>query len=298
VFGGIRRTRSAGRATLNSVVRRWLSVVVLAGVVSAMIVAASGAGPKAARGAVRLVTPSGKPMPGAWQSYANAALVPTVRGRVTIRRASCPALPGAAGCVYTRRPRVIWLRPGVDDPRGVLLHELGHVFDLTVMNNRDRGRFRRIMGRGARRKWWQGSIPLAEQFAEAYSWCARYARIVSISRYSSYDYRPSARQHHRICALIKAVGRDREKAQLPVGLPVVTAPHPPPPLPPSTAAGTVPGDPSHDPGPQHPEDPNKKPTPTPTPTPTRSPVPTVPVPVPTARPTATPTIPPLPGGGL
>jgi hypothetical protein len=152
------------------------------------------------------------------------------------------------------------------------------------------------MGRSARRKWWQGSLPLAEQFAEAYSWCARYARIVSISRYSSYDYRPTSRQHHEICALIKSVAGDRAKAQLPIGIPVVTGPHPPPPLPPSTAAGTVPGDPNHDPGPQQPEDPNKpKPTPTPTPTPVTG---AVPVPVPTGSPTATPTIPPLPGGGL
>ena len=95
----------------------------------------------------------------------------------------------AAGCVYTRRPRTVYLRPGLRDPRGVLLHELGHVYDLKVMNNRDRGVFRRIMRRGSA-KWWRGAEPLAEQFAEAYSWCARYARIVSIARYSSYDYRP------------------------------------------------------------------------------------------------------------
>ena len=77
----------------------------------------------------------------------------------------------------------------------MLLHELGHVYDLKVMNNRDRGRFRRIMHRSATRKWWVGELPLAELFAEAYSWCARYTRIVSITRYSSYRYRPTAQQH-------------------------------------------------------------------------------------------------------
>jgi hypothetical protein len=39
------------------------------------------------------------------------------------------------------------------------------------MNNRDGGRFRRIT-RARTRAWWKGKIPLAEQFAEAYSFCA------------------------------------------------------------------------------------------------------------------------------
>ena len=55
----------------------------------------------------------------------------------------------------------------------MLLHELGHVYDLTVLSNRDRGRFRRIM-RMPHSAWWKGKRPLAEWFAEAYSWCARY----------------------------------------------------------------------------------------------------------------------------
>ncbi len=134
-----------------------------------------------------------------------------MHGRVRVRVQRCPARPASAGCVYTKRPRTIFVRPGLRDPRGVLLHELGHVFDLTVMNNRDRGAFRRIMRRRAA-KWWRGPEPLAEQFAEAYSWCARYARIVSIARYSSYDYRPTARQHKRICKLVRSAAGDRRAA--------------------------------------------------------------------------------------
>jgi hypothetical protein len=169
-------------------------VAVLVGLCSASAGAGAGAGAakqrRAAVGAVKLMTPGGKALPGRWQSWADASLVPTVLGRVVVRRARCPARPAAAGCVYTRRPRTIWLRPGLRDPRGVLLHELGHVYDLLVMNNRDRARFRRIVvGRGSARKWWKGARPPAEQFAGAYSWCARYARIVSITRYSSYAYR-------------------------------------------------------------------------------------------------------------
>jgi hypothetical protein len=184
---------------------------------------ASTSGAKASKGAVKLVTPRGKALRGPWQRYADRALVPTVHGRVRVRVQRCPARPASAGCVYTKRPRTIFVRPGLRDPRGVLLHELGHVYDLTVMNNRDRGAFRRIMRR-SRAKWWRGTEPLAEQFAEAYSWCARYARIVSIARYSSYDYRPTARQHKRICKLVRSAAGDRRAAAKPPALPVVTRP--------------------------------------------------------------------------
>ena len=207
---------------------------------------------------MKLVTPRGKALRGPWQRYADKALVPTVHGRVRVRVAALPGAPASAGCVYTRRPRTIFVRPGLRDPRGVLLHELGHVFDLTVMNNRDRGAFRRIMRRRAA-KWWRGSEPLAEQFAEAYSWCARYATIVSIARYSSYDYRPTARQHKRICKLVRSAAGDRRAAAKPPALPEVTRPHAPPPPPPSSAPGTVPGDPQRDPGAEAQADPDAHP---------------------------------------
>ena len=205
--------------------RRAFVVAMVAGACAAALIAGAALG--GAIGAVKLLTPRGKPLAAPWQSWADSALVPTVVGRVTVRRARCPARPSAAGCVYTRRPRSIWMRPGIDDPRGVLLHELGHVFDLTVMNDRDRGGFRRIMGRRTAR-WWRGRLPLAEQFAEAYSWCARYARIVSIARYSSYRYRPSAREHRAVCRLIQRAAADHTPARKPADVPVVTGPHPPP----------------------------------------------------------------------
>jgi hypothetical protein len=288
----MRRTTPRVRLSLQFVGGRsvvWLVAAAVAAVVGCVFVAGGAARVRAARGAVKLAAPGGKPMRGRWQSYADASLVPTVRGRVTVHLRRCPARPAAAGCVYIRRPRTIYLRPGLDDPRGVLLHELGHVYDLTVLNNRDRRRFRRIMHR--RVAWWKGRLPLAEQFAEAYSWCARYARIVSIARYSSYHYRPTAKQHRKICALIKHAARDRRPARPAPAAPVVTAPHAPPPPPPSTAPGTVPGDPKHDPGPQKPE----RPKPTPTPTGSLPPLPG-PTATPQPLPLPTPTPPPLFGG--
>ena len=185
---------------MSQVLRRLAVIVVLAGLGVGLglpvLRAASGA-PVAGRGAVRLVTPSGKRMPGKWQAWANASLVPTVSGRVTVRVTGCPGLPKAAGCVYTRQPRVVYIKPGLRHPRSVLLHELGHVYDLTVLSNRDRGEFKKIM-RTPYRRWWSGKRPLAEWFAEAYSWCARYSRIVSVDKYAIYDYDPTLEAASRL----------------------------------------------------------------------------------------------------
>ncbi len=69
----------------------------------AVIVAlvAAGAGPKARASAkLTMSAPGGRSLPGSWQRWARASLVPTVDGHVTVRLQRCPALPRAAGCVY------------------------------------------------------------------------------------------------------------------------------------------------------------------------------------------------------
>ena len=239
--------------------RSWLPAV-------AAVARALAAAPAGAVTELTMTAPGGRSLDGSWQRWARASLVPTVRGRVTVRLQRCPTLPRAAGCVYRKRPRTIFLRPGVRRPRSVLLHELGHLFDLRVMNNHDRGRFRRTMHAG-RRKWWAGRIPLAEQFAEAYSFCARYRRIASIGRYASYRYNPSRRQHRSVCRLIVTAARDRAPAAPAPQAPPVTRADPVPPPQPPTTPGTVPG--SGKP---------PKPKPTPTPTPQPAPVPAPPLP--------------------
>jgi hypothetical protein len=288
--------------------RRVVAVVVLAGAWSAgglpVLEAARGAAPAGDR-AVRLVSAGGKKLSGPWQSWANASLMPTVSGQVTIKLTGCPGLRNAAGCVYTSRPRTIYLKKNLAHPRGVLLHELGHVYDLTVLSNRDRGAFRRIMRRPHAR-WWKGRTPLAEWFAEAYAWCARYSRIVSVADYAIYDYDPSPAQHRSTCSLIKRAARDKTPPKRPPAPPVVTGDPPAPAAPPVTPV-VVPGDPVRDPGPVIHELPAatatpspRTPTPTPTRTPTRTPTPTPtatltatatesPLPTPTATPTPTPT---------
>jgi hypothetical protein len=235
---------------------RWHGRVwVPAALAAAMLAAAPASGDPD----VSLTGPRGRSLHGSWERWARASLMPTVTGRITVRLTGCPALPRAAGCVYRRRPRTIYLRRGLRRPRSVLLHELGHLFDLRVMNNGDRRRFRKVLG-ARKRRWWAGKIPLAEQFAEGYSFCARYSRIVSIARYSNYRYRPSRWQHAKICALIVKAAGDGNRPAPPPQAPPVTRPDPvPPPQPPPS---TVPGS-------------GATPTPTPRPIPTPPPIPTI-----------------------
>jgi hypothetical protein len=239
----------------------------------------------AARGGVRLAVSSGRLIHGRWQAWANASLVPTVRGRVTLLLIGCPALPRAAGCVYASRPREVYLRRDVRDPHAVLLHELGHVYDLTVLSDRDRASVRAIFGVPAKRRWWSGETPVAEWFAEGYSWCARRSHVTSIRDAALYRYDPTPAQHRRLCALIRRAARDRTPPKPPPAPPAVVgdpaevgsvAPISPSPLlPRSSAAETPTPSPVREP----------RTTPAPSPTPTRTPKPT---PTPTPSPTATP----------
>ena len=122
--------------------RSWVPAA--AAVAIALVAAPASGGPSASSAAraapdLRLAAPGGRALSGSWQRWARASLMPTVGGRVTLKLTGRPALPRAAGCVYRRRPRTIYLRPGLRHPRAVLLHELGHLYDLRVMNNGDRG---------------------------------------------------------------------------------------------------------------------------------------------------------------
>jgi len=292
--------------TTPHVVRRAAAIVVIAGLLAGSgspfsSPPASGKS-MAARGGVRLAVSSGRLIHGRWQAWANTSLVPTVRGRVTLRLTGCPGLPHALGCVYASRPREVYLRRDVRDPHAVLLHELGHVYDLTVLSDSDRVSVRAIFGMPAGRKWWSGSTPLAEWFAEGYSWCARQARISSVRGAALYRYDPSPAQHRELCALIRRAARDRTPPQPPPAPPAVTddpaSPVPdasPGPLAPrSAAAETATPSPTREPRPTPTPSPTRTPTPTPTPSPTATPEPTPspepsPSPEPTAEPEPTPT---------
>src|ERR1700754_1650272 len=86
------------------------SVAVLAAALGMAFFSFSASGsPVAARGGVRLLANGGKGLKGHWQAWANASLVPTVAGRVTLKLTGCPGLSNVAGCVYADHPRVVYL---------------------------------------------------------------------------------------------------------------------------------------------------------------------------------------------
>jgi hypothetical protein len=215
-----------------------LAAVALAGALGATLPfsqagAGPGHGPESARSKTVLVARSGRPMPARWQRWVKRSLVPVVDGRVKVSLSGCPAHPSAVGCVYSTRLSTVY----IDRRRAVLpatlYHELGHLFDWRVLNNRERRRFKKLIGK-SRQGWFKGRPQPAEQFAEAYSFCARYRRIRSVRAYATYGYDPSPRAHRAICTLIRnaAKPRGRRSQAPPNPPPTISDPNPPPPQPP------------------------------------------------------------------
>jgi len=184
---------------------------------------------KAAGGKTVLVGRSGRALPARWQRWVRRSLVPVVNGRVKVGLNGCPGHPRVVGCVYSTRLSTVY----IDGDRAVLpatlYHELGHLFDWRVLNNRERRRFKRLLGMGSR-GWFSGRMPPAEQFAEAYSFCARYRRIRSIRAYTTYGYDPSPSTHRTACALIKRAAKPDGRRGDPAPNPpaTITDPNPPP----------------------------------------------------------------------
>ena len=204
----------------------------------ALLIVAVGAAPAAAH-PPKPVSKKGKKLKGPWHRYLHQAKVPVVKGRLKIFLNGCPRRPRLAGCVYTRRKYRLYLRRRLHDRRGVFYHELGHLFDLRVMRRRHRRAFKRIFGlkRGA---WFGGRRPPGEQFAEAYSYCARHRRIrrTRISSRARYGYRATPAQHRAVCALIgTAAAKPPRRPDPPKAPPVIVEPAPvaAPPQPPAPA---------------------------------------------------------------
>ena len=211
-----------------------LGAVVLLSALAAAWPADSGAGGgEAARSQTKLVSSSGRALPARWQRWVRRSLVPIVNGRVRVGLRGCPAHPSAVGCVYSDRLTVVY----IDERRAVLpatlYHELGHLFDWRVLNNGDRRRFKRLVGK-PRSSWFRGRNSPSEQFAEAYSFCARYKRIRSIRAYTTYGYDPSPAEHRAACRLIAAAAKPASTPSQPPPNPPATIsdPEPPPQQPP------------------------------------------------------------------
>ena len=171
----------------------------------------------------------GHPIHGKIHRWMHQAKVPLVHGRIVIRRTLCPMGPVFAGCVFPARPRVLYMRPSLREPRRILYHELGHTFDLLVLNQRERRRFKRIAGI-RRHGWFSGGLPPAEWFADGYAACALRLHLRRAMRPTPYGYSPPPRRYARVCALIRSAAKPRGRPpQPPSNPPRVVEVAPPPP---------------------------------------------------------------------
>jgi hypothetical protein len=151
-----------------------------------------------------LVMPDGTIAPQPYQSWVDAAYVPTPPGEITLSLDGCPGDPPMPACSPVNQGR-IQLSPEWAN-RHVLLHEMGHIFD-DLMPDWTRGRFRGMVIR--KPMVWtadnHGGAP-NEQFAEAYALCAM---KLSLRRqaFEGYHYSPSPKLHRKVCSLVNAAGR-------------------------------------------------------------------------------------------
>jgi hypothetical protein len=147
-----------------------------------------------------LETAEGAQRPQPFQGWIEGAQVPTPSGLVTLVLEACPVNASAAGCAFAQARRV-HLAP-LNRDRRTFFHELGHVFDVHVLTTRDRERFRALAG--VRGPWFGpvGADSPGEQFAEAYSLCARF-RTIGRTQFGMYDYVATPARHATVCGLIR-----------------------------------------------------------------------------------------------
>jgi hypothetical protein len=93
----------------------------------------------------------------------------------------------------------------------VFLHELGHVFDATVLVDSDRDEFKRIHGRQA--VWFAGKESPREWFGDAYALCARKRAISRRPASLAYRYAPTPARHAATCRLIEQAGARSQQAR-------------------------------------------------------------------------------------
>ena len=114
----------------------------------------------------------------------------------------------ACAAVVDGRPHISLTRFAIGR-RWVFLHELGHVFDATVMTDDARAAFLKAARWHGSGGWFDGdhdAMP-AEWFADAYARCAIHQRIRRARLYST-SFLPGPRSHQRVCRVIRqaAVG--------------------------------------------------------------------------------------------
>jgi hypothetical protein len=158
------------------------------------------------------------PLP--FRRWIAGATIPTPPIGVVLNIGACPGAPSwAAACALPAR-REIWLTRGGMHP-SIFFHELGHIFDAAVLTDGLRARFAALIHRPG--EWALTATnrnPPSEQFAEAYSMCARHP-IIRTMAYGNYDYTPTPTVHREACSLIRLAASRQAPPPPPVPAPRV-----------------------------------------------------------------------------
>ena len=175
--------------------RRILSILAAMTIVGALA-------PQSA-GAAQITSADGGALPARYAAWLAAADTPLPRGEIAVYLQECPSGPRwAAGCAFVDRGRIYLGREARFEDR--FFHELGHMYDASTLSDALRERFAALIGRAGEWGWTATSVnPPIEQFAEAYSMCARHRTIRAVA-YGMYDYTPTPAVHRRACAIVRA----------------------------------------------------------------------------------------------
>jgi hypothetical protein len=150
--------------------------------------------------ATKVVLPDGSAAQ-PYQAWVDSAQVPTPNGTVVVHLESCPGGPEWAGACALPDQRAIYLG-GEGRNKARFLHELGHIFDRTNMTDPLRRAFQSIT---RKRGLWAAAAstdPPLEQFAEAFSTCARH-RTLRATAFGMYAYTATPALHRRACSVIR-----------------------------------------------------------------------------------------------
>lgn len=175
------------------------------------------AAPEAA--GVLLVNEDGSPVGEPWQAWADSSLAPPPPGVVTFTAGVGPC--GNPGCARwddgADGPGHIWVVPEAKNPRELLLHELGHIYDGRVMNDQARTDWKRAIG--DHRAGWMltqtqpnGNTvsvcgPSCEWFAEGYKMCALYGPHITEGVHGVYDYAAGPVRQRRGCRVLRKAAK-------------------------------------------------------------------------------------------
>lgn len=141
-----------------------------------LIIALALVAPAAASAHTTLVTPDGQPIGGRWQQWVDRSLVPTPDATLVVSFTNPSDSSRAAYFTPDESKSTLYVPDPAKITRHMLLHELGHFYDYSLLTDTGRAAIMRFVLAGLR-EWRQpGGDSAHEQFAEAFAFAATYRR--------------------------------------------------------------------------------------------------------------------------